>query len=347
MYGPTRATWDAAGDCQSPVPMELHAWPTRMPVFNYLHGDPGVEWFDDRNPTIETPKYPEGKRGVQHGISLAMHVPCRRCANCLRRRAASWRHRMLSEYGASSRTWFGTLTLAPQAQYLASAEAASRAYASAVDWRQLSEEEQFGRTVSVVYEELQRYMKRVRKASGAALRYIAVVERHKSGLPHIHMLVHESISSVPVRHSVLADKWTAGFEKWRLVKDKREVIYVAKYLSKTLLARVRASQGYGVLVTSYEIAKLPEEVSSVGKDPLPALSSPSGGTERSEWGEIIERERLLNADLSDCLPSGSSGGGLSKSAAASDVRASEFIQAVEDAFPGAVPVREDKSDGKG
>jgi len=50
-------------------------------------------------------------------------VNCRRCASCLARRAAAWRIRSLIEVRRAIRTWFVTLTLAPQEHYLAECRA--------------------------------------------------------------------------------------------------------------------------------------------------------------------------------------------------------------------------------
>ena len=87
------------------------------------------------------------------------------------------------------------------------------------------------------------FLKRVRKNSGAAFRYLVVGEAHKSGVPHYHVLVHEA-SRVQIPHRLLKDAWQAGFSDFKLA-DAKAAGYVAKYISKDVAARVRASAHYG------------------------------------------------------------------------------------------------------
>lgn len=94
--------------------------------------------------------------------------------------------------------------------------------------------------------EITKYLKRVRKKSGAPLRYILVAEAHKSGLPHYHMLIHECDPSRQVRHKDLTAAWSWGFTRFKLVETSNTAWYVCKYLSKAQLARVRASVRYGL-----------------------------------------------------------------------------------------------------
>lgn len=92
--------------------------------------------------------------------------------------------------------------------------------------------------------EVQLYIKRLRKK--ARFRYLVVVEAHESGLPHVHFLLHET-HDAPVRHAALKAQWPHGFIDAKLVEpsDTRAAAYVSKYLSKSVLARVRASERYG------------------------------------------------------------------------------------------------------
>jgi hypothetical protein len=80
------------------------------------------------------------------------------------------------------------------------------------------------------------------------LSYLLVAEAHKSGLPHYHLLVHEHDESKPVRARHLKETWRLGFSDVKLVaqgEESRRAAYAAKYLTKSALARVRASVGYG------------------------------------------------------------------------------------------------------
>lgn len=145
----------------------------------------------------------------------------------------------------AERTWFGTLTLRPERQQFVLDNARMKLARQGLDFDGLSEVEQFRLRHEFVSLELTRWLKRVRKNSEAPLRFCLVAEAHKSGAPHYHVLVHESDPARPVRKSVLCEAWTWGFTRWKLVEDQRAAGYVTKYLSKSALARVRASLKYG------------------------------------------------------------------------------------------------------
>ena len=74
--GPTTWEWDASRDCERPVTFEAHAWPTRMPQFQYYRGEGDMAYYVDRNPLVLVPKLTRGARGLQHGLSMTQHVPC-------------------------------------------------------------------------------------------------------------------------------------------------------------------------------------------------------------------------------------------------------------------------------
>lgn len=150
----------------------------------------------------------------------------------------------------SSRTWFGTLTLRPEVQHARLSQARLRLARQGLDYDELPSVERFAERHREISRDLTLYLKRVRKQSGAAMRYLLVAEVHKSGDPHYHALVHEQDPQRPIKHAVLSGQWTLGHEKWRLVSDERECAYVAKYLGKAKTARVRASLAYGTGVTT-------------------------------------------------------------------------------------------------
>lgn len=215
-----RWSWDVSKGCQSPVTVELYARPAVRGTYQSRHhGQPA--W-------------------------VVLQTPCRKCRRCRQRRARMWRTRAEQEMRTSVRTWFGTLTLRPEEQYLAEVRAISRLRRSAVEWSTLDAEEQFTERCRSIGEDVTLWVKRVRKQSGAKLRYLLVVERHKSGDPHLHALVHE-VTDQPVRHAVLRDQWRLGFSRWKLIPDgdAGAARYVAKYLGKDAATRVRASRFYG------------------------------------------------------------------------------------------------------
>lgn len=217
--GPTLVRYPAAGDCSSPVYREM--------VSRHPEGDALLSETSGRLlATVE------------------IDVRCRRCDNCLRHRARLWRARAIAETDHAARTWFGTLTLSPDAHYRALCAADLRLRRQGVTFGSLTSSEQFLERHREISREITLWLKRVRKESDAKIRYLLVCEAHKSGLPHYHILIHECDEAKPVRVRTLQGQWRQGFSSFKLV-DRHAAPYVTKYLSKALLARVRASGAYG------------------------------------------------------------------------------------------------------
>lgn len=187
-------------------------------------------------------------------MTVEIEAKCRKCPSCLRARAREWANRAQLETTRSSRTWFGTLTLRPEAHYLMLCRALQRTDRGGVAFEGLTPPEQFAERHEQISKEITLWLKRIRKNSGAKLRYFLVAEAHKSGLPHYHVLLHES--GVPVTHSILSDAWRLGFTKFKLVDtqtDARKTSwYVCKYLTKSASAKIRASTHYGKQITLEE-----------------------------------------------------------------------------------------------
>lgn len=190
-------------------------------------------------------------------------VPCRKCDNCLERRGYHWRLRAKLETTIAARTWMGTLTLDPTALVRSLTICRSAMHSQGLDYDALPYSDQFAQLDRLFYKEFQKRMKLLRKNTDAPLRYLAVTEAHKSGVPHWHVLLHEVDPDRPLRYDAdllgrqrvtvdgrrkwvkLRDPfWLAGFQHWDL-KEAREASYVCKYLSKSLDAKVRASTRYG------------------------------------------------------------------------------------------------------
>lgn len=213
--------WDISGNCLTPVITEHHARP---------EADAGLRYVDIGP-------------GTPHPIRLIMTTPCRKCDRCLARRRALWSFRAKNEVSLSVRTWFGTLTLSPENHHLYLSMARERMSAQDIDFDTLDPKDQFALRHQAIGVALTKWLKRIRKESGARLRYLLVAEAHKSGLPHYHILVHERSGQVGER--TLRQQWTLGFSKFNIVNETSQATYVCKYLSKTAAARVRASAGYG------------------------------------------------------------------------------------------------------
>ena len=129
--------WDVSGNCRSPVVVELHA------------------------------RYAVDPRRRVKPWWIFMHTRCRCCSECLRVRAQDWRNRAVQEYknslAAGCRTWFVTLTYAPE--YWAQLLALARSYCSMCDknFDELPDMEKLRACVAETAGEFDRFHKRVRK----------------------------------------------------------------------------------------------------------------------------------------------------------------------------------------
>jgi len=215
------ARWDVAGSCDAPVSVSF----TGRQARGLLAGD---------------------EMATRLPFFLDMAVPCRRCGACLLVRARRWRVAAEAEIAGSARTWFGTLTVAPEHQYSSLVRGLAERRARGIPREDLGSLEEWRARHRVISRAITLWIKRLREAApqGAAFRYLCVAEAHKSGLPHYHMLLHEVFEEVPLRHRLLKGSWPLGHDLWKLA-DKSAARYMAKYLAKSALARVRASLRYG------------------------------------------------------------------------------------------------------
>lgn len=237
-----------AGACESPVIIERRAAPRGIRAKRPGPYRSPWEYRFDRGEVI----------------LLDMEVPCRRCQPCRKARAAHWRLRALAETTAAVRTWFCTFTLSDQEQYLALCRAEQLARKAGRSFTGGDDEQKQRDLVRAVSPELTRYWKRVRKNSGAPIKFFWVAEFASSGVRgqwnlHFHALVHELLPEKPVRKAVLRAAWRLGFSRFKVVEDNRQVSYLCKYVSKTMGAGVRASHRYGMSAyTKGEALKKPD-----------------------------------------------------------------------------------------
>lgn len=169
-----------------------------------------------------------------------------------------------------NRTWFGTLTLSPEAQseFLVRALKTRHAQSLPEGWDRTERvtyyckrrkthvtvdgylcDDRFAALRVEFLREVQKYWKRLRK-QGMSFRYLLVFERHKSGLPHAHFLLHEQDG--PILKRSLRSQWPWGFFQASLVGGRarnaaapdKAAWYAVKYLTKSNQARVVASRGY-------------------------------------------------------------------------------------------------------
>lgn len=207
---------------------------------------PGARLSEDMVP-IEDRAYTVA--GERKHATVTLHVPCRKCEACLKARSRLWRRRASAELAHSlllgGRSWFGTLTLHPDEHHRCLAQARQRLDAQGISFESLTDEDQFRERCRPLAALATKWLKRVRKTSGARFRYLLVTEVHKSGLPHLHILVHESAPDAPVTERNLRETWPHGHSKFNLVREVGAALYLCKYLSKDARARVRASGRYG------------------------------------------------------------------------------------------------------
>lgn len=214
--------WDISGNCSDPVTIELHARADRE------YG--GLVYRGKRKGTP---------------LTVILHCKCRKCPNCRKLRARTWRNKAIYETRIAPRTWFGTITFAPVMQDRLLERARVRNGYAGVDYDRLTANDQFNELHHEAGLEITKYWKRIRENTGIPFRYFLVAEKHMSGKPHYHALVHETIPDGTLRKRVLQSNWTLGFTQFKLVADMRQATYLCKYLNKSSVARVRASLGYG------------------------------------------------------------------------------------------------------
>lgn len=242
--GPRTTEWEIAGKCERPIMRELHSR-------HY-----------DRDGTCRS------SAGKPPARTVRLSVRCRRCAACLARRRYLWASKAKNEIGLGVRTWFVTLTFDEQQHFEAQLAATQRLAKQGVSFKLLSDDEQFLERHKELGRKLTLYLKRLRAHTmlckrydanqkkwvvaykyRARFRYLIVSERHKTGLPHYHMLLHELDGNAPLKWGVLhhhaVDSKLFGFIFEAKLADAETAAYVTKYLTKSPEARVRASGRYG------------------------------------------------------------------------------------------------------
>ena len=162
--------WDISADCDQPYVSEHCAEPT-IPI--------------GANQRVR-----EDYHGIP--ISVIVRTRCHKCAACLKARYWMWRLRAATELSFATRTWFGTLTLSPEAHYHMRCKADLELRAREVTpFDECDADAQFVARHNAIARDITLWLKRIRKQSGASIRYLLVCEAHKSGLPHYHILVHQ------------------------------------------------------------------------------------------------------------------------------------------------------------
>lgn len=231
--------WDISGGCLAPVGVTHVAAHAKLSLQTQLQVT-GVAPADAR---AYAEKHANRVSNDNPQMYVNMSVPCRKCKPCLKARARLWTNRARIETKVALRTWFCTFTLRPTAHHTYLMRARQK-YSPMGDFEILEPLEQFTRIHNEIGKDFTKYFKRLRKHQDkeGGLRYLLVCEAHKSGLPHYHALIHEYGPAIGKR--IIQGNWQAGFSSAKLA-DEKSAFYVTKYLSKDILARVRASKKYG------------------------------------------------------------------------------------------------------
>jgi hypothetical protein len=247
----TRFAWDVAGNCETPVTRETFSRPTLFGSRELRRLAPEMRsaFIKSGLVRLNPQRGFEWAKGENHPLWLVVTAPCRKCGACLRRRARLWAHKAQLEIERAPRTWFATYTFTPDEHYRLMCVARDRAAKSSTVFEHIPPDDQFRLLCAAAGPDITRYIKRIRKESGTRLRYLLVAERHASGLPHWHALVHEVQAAMPIRKAVLKGQWPHGFTRFKLVENKGAAWYLCKYLSKDIATRVRSSIRYGLDAT--------------------------------------------------------------------------------------------------
>lgn len=191
------------------------------------------------------------------GMEVTRWGPCRKCDKCRTFRAMRWRDRIRNELLHAPRSWLVTLTFCP----IHLAGLAARA----PTLKGTSPEQRLERAA---YQDVQRYLKRVRKNARAPLRYFAAFEEGKvHGRPHYHLLLHEV--DKPISYRTITAAWRRGADSFvhaKLVASLGAASYVSKYITKSD-GRARASARYG-----YVAARPSAKPMALARETLPSDS---------------------------------------------------------------------------
>lgn len=248
-----RFEWDVSGRCEAPVLREIYARPpadSRVKI--YGHNEDGVSIRGPGRELVKNIVVRPGKSKTP--LSVDMIVKCRKCRRCLAERAYLWSGRAQVEIAMSSRTWFGTFTLSQSNQHLMYLRARKRMLDRSVQLDDCSISERFRYKHVEIGKEFTKYFKRIRKKTGLKFKYLLIAEYHRSGEPHYHALLHEQSPDQTItwrdwsqkERDKMYPEWPLGFTKFNLIEDSSDGRYICKYLSKSSVARVRASLRYGL-----------------------------------------------------------------------------------------------------
>lgn len=222
--------WDLSRGCENPVGRTYETSVDRWFYVDRHVPDVRHQWVDGLRGGM-----PSGSGYYKTEILMK----CRKCQRCIKARARMWSMRAVQEVKAAPRTWLLTLTLAGEARTRFLYQERLRMQRRGWLHQDFDDARDYRLVAGKMLKELTLMWKRLRKA-GHRFRYLAVVEYHKDGFPHIHALVH---CADTMTYRAVAGDWPHGFAHAKLANDSAAA-YVTKYVTKDL-TRLRASLGYG------------------------------------------------------------------------------------------------------
>lgn len=257
LYGAS-IQWDTAGSCENP---------TERQFIGLIPGlTPSKDYHKIRNRDLQEIK---GRATLQ--------VRCRKCQPCKRHKSKFWAARATSEVQAHPRTRFLTGTLSPYMRHFFRMRAPHAIHAEAwgklsykarsallrelptdtqkQHWELLSKPAQDRALLRVVNHRIDGYLARVRRRNPGKFRYMLVYETHKDGELHVHALIHDDGKHTSPSERDFRLEWrkhfmSKVFQIKTVENDQDAPWYCCKYISKSMMGRVRCSLSYGGAFTS-------------------------------------------------------------------------------------------------
>ena len=288
IVGGRQVAWKIHGNCERPYVVVMRGADRDRadPLRQALEGACDHKWEDAAWEAWRPLRaFWQESKWTGYSAYIEIWTRCRKCPECLRQRARLWRARARSEIEEAPRTWFVTYTFNEVHRYHARLKARQLLRKrTGEEFEELSADGQFMLLHDVLARELTLMVKRLRKNSKARLRYAIVAEAHEDGFPHYHGLIHELVPGT-VSERALRSEWRGhglGYCEAKLVEDAgRGAAYVCKYLTKSSLARVRASQNYGKGFSTAEVKR------TSGTDVKETMTIPPNDNERNTTEDSV------------------------------------------------------------
>lgn len=249
----TTVEWDIAGSCDDPRLVSVCGRPEPKQKSRYQWKFDPLYAAKRLKLHIEQSKDARIMTSETLPIFVDLHTKCRKCETCMKEKRGKWVARMRREILASERTWMATMTIKPEKHYEYRLQCIERLRKLGTNFDSLSDAEQHKELVRTIGADITKYFKLLRTCTKATIRYVLVAERHKSGLPHFHALIHDCDPNRLIKKAELERYWRHGFTKFKLVENADKAsFYVTKYIAKDLATRIRSSIKYGQ-ITAFAI----------------------------------------------------------------------------------------------